>query len=404
MKYTACPVDTNTLSHRRTTIERHPQPIHKDEEGVWHINNYSLAKQVLRENDLMRQAGFSAEFIDTNQNPLLKNPPVLFAWGDVHKQQRRAIARFFTPQATKAKHQPRMQEYTDALIAQLKTAGQLELGTLTMKLAADVACDVVGLTNSDVVKRNKRIEQIITEAGGNVLKAENGGILTRVWASIVAQWYTAKFYFFDVRPAISVRKKERQEDVISHLIDEGYSGLEILVECITYATAGMATTREFILLAAWHMLENDALKSQYLAAEESERHQILEEILRVEPIVTRLYRRTVEPFQVGDVTIPAGAKIALHIEEINVDEEMVGEASTAVCPMRAMPSGVLPHVLSFGDGHHRCPGAAVAIIETDVFLRELMRLPNLKLVSEPRVEFDALIESRNVRNFVVSIQ
>lgn len=397
-----CPID-HTLSPRRTPLERKDVQFEQDAAGTWHVYDYNIAKQILRDNDQMRQAGFSADVIDTESNPFLENLPVLFAWGDVHKQQRRAIARFFTPQATKVKHKPLMEKYADRLMMKLEAAGQVELGELTMALAADVASDVVGLTNSWLPGRNKRIEQFITQSGKSTTKARDGKVWTRIWSNVVTQWCMGKFYFLDVRPAIVARKRERQEDVISHLIDEAYSGLEILVECVTYGTAGMVTTREFILFAAWHMLENEALKTQYLAAEERERHQILEEILRVDPIVTRLYRHTMESFDMGDVTVPAGGRIALDIETVNVDESLVGEESEKVCPMRPLAAGVLPPVMSFGDGHHRCPGAYIAIQESDVFLTKLLRMPNLKLVSEPTVGFEPLIESRVVRNFVVSV-
>ena len=51
------------------------------------------------------------------------------------------------------------------------------------------------------------------------------------------------FYVCDVRPAIVARRRERDEDVISHLIDQDYTDPEILIECVTYGAAGMVTTR-----------------------------------------------------------------------------------------------------------------------------------------------------------------
>ena len=65
-----------------------------------------------------------------------------------------------------------------------------------------------------------------------------------------------KFYLADVRPAVRSRRRTPRHDVISHLIAEGYTNADILVECVTYGTAGMVTTREFIAMAAWHLLQN----------------------------------------------------------------------------------------------------------------------------------------------------
>src|SRR5579859_7441027 len=98
---------------------------------------------------------------------------------------------------------------------------------------------------------------------------------------ILQQRSMLSFYWLDVRPAIRARKRQVQEDVISHLLSQRYSDPEILTECVTYAAAGMATTREFISIAAWHLLEHPDLRARYLAAPEEERLEMLHETLRL---------------------------------------------------------------------------------------------------------------------------
>ena len=102
------------------------------------------------------------------------------------------------------------------------------------------------------------------------------------------------------RLAIRTRRREPRADVISHLIEEGYTDIDILVECVTYGTAGMVTTREFISMACWHLLRHDALRERYLVAGEPERLAILNEVIRLEPAVGHLYRRAQAPFEVSD--------------------------------------------------------------------------------------------------------
>jgi cytochrome P450 len=41
--------------------------------------------------------------------------------------------------------------------------------------------------------------------------------------------------------------------VVSQLLSLGFRDLEILTECLTYAAAGMVTTRELIGVAGWHL-------------------------------------------------------------------------------------------------------------------------------------------------------
>ena len=63
----------------------------------------------------------------------------------------------------------------------------------------------------------------------------------------------------------------------------------------------------------------------------------------------------------------------------------MGPDAGGVCPARPMADGVSDEGLSFGDGAHRCPGAYIAIQETDIFLTKLFALPGLRMVQEPTV-------------------
>ena len=135
----------------------------------------------------------------------------------------------------------------------------------------------------------------------------------------------------------------------------------------------MATTREFITVAAWHLLDEPALCTRYLIAERVEREAILHEILRLEPVVGELRRTAREPITVhtadsGRVTIARGERIEMQLWRTNADPGVVGENPDTLCPGRELPPAVPPVLLSFGDGHHRCPGGPLAILESDIFL------------------------------------
>ncbi|GMA41496.1 cytochrome P450 [Mobilicoccus caccae] len=208
------------------------------------------------------------------------------------------------------------------------------------------------------------------------------------------------FYVRDVRPAIVARRRERDEDVISHLIDQDYTDPEILIECVTYGAAGMVTTREYICMVAWHLLEDAELRRRYLTAEQTERHDILHEILRLEPVVGHLYRRATSDITLQDGGtvhhIPAGAVMDLSVRAANADPDVVGEDPLCVRPDRAMSKGVRPEAMSFGDGNHRCPGNSLAIHETDILLTRLLALEPV-LESPPRLGWLDLIAGYELR-------
>ena len=402
---TKCPIDHTQFSQRRMPYQADKSrlPVEQGADGVWHVRDYAIAKKIMR-SKYTRQAGFGAELIRGLPDAFMKNEPVLYQDGDAHKQQRREIARFFTPKATSSNYRRLIERYAHAMLAELYTKGRIELSDLTMTLAVQVAANVVGLTNSLLPGMAERIDSFIQDTDIEEMQTASLRDPRALIKHIRNQVQIGKFFYLDVKPAIRARKRKPKEDIITHLIAQGYSDAEIMVECITYGTAGMVTTREFIVFATWHFLENPALREQYLAAEEAERYQILEEILRVEPVVSHLYRRTTEPIQVTDeITIPTDALVDLHIFAINSDETVVGDEPDAVCPMRDLPRGVQPPVMSFGDGRHRCPGAYLAIQETDIFLHKLLAIPHLKLVSEPKIGFKKIIKGYETRNFIIAV-
>ncbi|MGB0389189.1 MAG: cytochrome P450 [Ardenticatenaceae bacterium] len=402
-----CPVNHEVFSPRRMPFEvEADQPgLVRGADGVWQVRDYEIAKRILRGKET-RQAGFGAEILQKLPDGFIKNDPVLFQDGAEHKKQRREIARFFTPKATSNNYRRMMERYAHEMLAELYEKGRLELSDLTMKMATEVAAQVVGLTSSLLPGMAHRMNHFIEQADFEEVNVKwQPKVLLK---HIQNQISMAKFFYLDVKPAIMSRKRKPQEDVISHLIAQNYSSAEIMVECITYGTAGMVTTREFIVVATWHMLENSALRTEYLNANQAARHQILEEILRVDPIVGRLYRRTTEDIELeanGEtMTIPAGELVELHIDAINADESVVGAQPLAACPMRKLQKRAQPPIMGFGDGPHRCPGAYIAIQETDIFLHKLLAIKELRLVSEPQVTYRDLVKGYEVRNFIISVE
>ncbi|MFI6035078.1 hypothetical protein ACIBBD_13110 [Streptomyces sp. NPDC051315] len=105
----------------------------------------------------------------------------------------------------------------------------------------------------------------------------------------------------------------------------------------------MVTTREFICLAAWHLFEDRELFDRYRAADEPERLGLLQEILRLEPVVGRLSRRATAPLRLptrdGGTTVPPGELITVFVDEANTDPDVVGPDPYLLRPGRALELG-----------------------------------------------------------------
>ena len=205
-----------------------------------------------------------------------------------------------------------------------------------------------------------------------------------------------------MRPAIEARRKTRREDLISQLLDEGYSNKAIMIECMTYAVAGMVTTREFIVMAAWHLFERDGLRERFLSGDETDQLAILEEILRLEPVAAGLHRRVAEEISIGSHTLPAGTLLAIDIRGVNSDESVTGPCPHQLDPDRAKRVKTGGGYLSFGYGSHRCPGSQVAMHETRVFLDRLLRIRGIRLETPPQIGWSEMLMSYELRAAMIA--
>lgn len=393
-----CPIDHAQYKTKRIEPD-HARAVYQDDSGVWHVSGYDEARAVLRSLGT-KQAGFKGELLD--RMPASVRRPILYQEGNEHLEQRKQTARFFTPKAVATYH-PIMEEVADALIQTLQQHKRADLRVLNLAMAMKVVSEVVGLTDSLIPGIDKRLDVFLADAeyiGNSKIKHALYLINNRLNVLL--------FFLVDVKPSVRARRRQPKEDLISYLLSKNYSDWEIFTESITYGAAGMATTREFMALALWHLLDQPKLRERYMQAGEDERHAILQEILRLEPIVAQLKRRAVEDIVLSSagqqITIRKGELVIVDVQSVNADSSLVGDNPHAICPMREMHKQVvMPSVVSFGDGHHRCPGAYVALQESDVLLRRLLALPGLHIQRKPDVNWSTTASGPELRNFIIAI-
>ena len=373
--------------------------------GIWRMGTYDAARQVLQARGSTTQTGFTSEFVPKG---LLKHHPILFSDGSLHDEQRRKVGRFFAPRVVTERYQPLMVDAAERLLAGAEAARECLIEDLALLYSVDVTRQVVGLTESPVEALAARLVRFFNQPSFDITKPDLGRT-RRQWAAAAINGLRPllSFYLSDVRPAIRKRRRDPADDVISHLIAEGYTDTDILVECVTYGTAGMVTTREFIAMALWHLLTDADLRSAYRAGDADARLVLLEELIRLEPVVGHLYRRIREPLVLLDGDqhwrLEPGDLVDVHVRQTNVDPSAVGPDPGSLCPGRHLGRGVHAVGLSFGDGAHRCPGQALALRETDVLLTRMLALAP-RIVAEPRIEWDDLIAGYCLRGFRVSLR
>lgn len=361
--------------------------------GARRLTTMADARAVMRTREVL-QDGASSDRFDVNDG---EKCPVFFLDGEPHKRRRAAIARYFTPKAITTRYQQVMEETTDRLLGDLRREGQARLDLITFQLTVAVASDIVGLTESSIPAMAPRLDVLLETAFDQTSGLE--------WIKnrIMRTWYGFRFYRKDVQPAVRKRREQPSDDIISQCLERGYSDEAIMVECMTYATAGMVTTREFIVMVAWHMFDNPKLREEFLAADEDGQMAILLEILRIEPIAAVLYRRAPHDFtdpQLGEVK--AGERFAIDLRAAHEDEAATGACPHRIDAERAEREHQKAEFMSFGDGAHHCPGWQVALHETRVFVERLLKVPGIRLERAPDIRWNAGLMSYELRNAIVA--
>lgn len=373
--------------------------------GIWRIRSHAAARQLLQARGGTSQAGFTAEFIPTG---FLKHHPILISDGPLHDEQRRLVGRFFAPKVVHGRYLPLMEQSAEDLVSAAVMRGDCVVDELALLYSVEVTRQVVGLTNSSVKGLARRLVGFFNQPPFDITKPGLGRS-RRQWAMAAVNGLgpILRFHLADVRPAIRARRRNPGDDVVSHLIAQGYTDPDILVECLTYATAGMVTTREFIAMALWHLLTTPALLEDYRAGIRERRLAVLEEIIRLEPVVGHLYRRMQQAWTITDgdrsFTLAPGDLVDVFVRETNTDPQAMGADPGSLCPARPLAKGIHAAGLSFSDGSHRCPGQSLALLETDVLIMRLLR-EDPAVVREPRVGWDDLISGYRLREFELAFR
>lgn len=376
--YSACPRHDGSDDRKSAAIARGASGV---EPGVV-VRDFAGARALLRDPDA-RQAGFLAELV---KKVSMTRAPILYQHGAEHRRQRGATARFFAPRVVTSGYRVLMVRTSDRLVEQLQAEGSGRLDELSLDMAVTIAAEIVGLTDSDRAGMAKRLAALV--AG----MPAGGSRIAMIVAFAGGQFRSLDFLWRDVKPAIRRRRRQRRDDVISHLLDEGYTDRDVLTECLTYGAAGMITTREFITMAGWHLLERDDLRARFLSGNEAGRIAILEEILRLEPVVGMLYR----------TMSGAPTKVMIDVRSANGDPAAFDGCPHALDPGRPLPAKTTGAGLAFGDGEHRCPGAQVALQESAIFLDRLLRVPGLRLARQPDIGWNPLIAGYELRGAVLA--
>jgi cytochrome P450 len=172
---------------------------------------------------------------------------------------------------------------------------------------------------------------------------------------------------------------QEREDILAMMVlarDESGAGLtdqQLHNELTTLITAGHETTATAISWGVELLTHNPEVMRRVRDGDDAYLDAVVKEVLRIRaPAPIAAGRYLLEPFRIGEWTIPAGMPIIVDGYGVHHDPAVYPD------PYRFRPERFLgeqpdPYsFLAFGGGAHRCIGATLAMLEIKIFLREIL--------------------------------
>ena len=170
-----------------------------------------------------------------------------------------------------------------------------------------------------------------------------------------------------------------REDILAMMVlarDEDGIGLtdeQLRDELITLITAGHETTATAIAWGVELLVHHPRVMADAREGDDAYLDALTKEILRIRsPAPIGGGRYILEPFEIGEWTIPPGVGINVDAYAVHHDPD------TNTQPELFSPERFLDNppdsysFLPFGGGAHRCLGAALALLEIKIVLREML--------------------------------
>jgi len=338
---------------------------------------------------------FYEPFAAATMTPLMGARSMFILDGEEHRRERRLIMPMF--------HGDRMKAYGQAMqetaVEQL-TKHNLSKPLLTKPLMIDISLEIIvrtvfGGDDRETAERMIDASHRTFAAASPLLFFSRKTHLSFLGLTPLDHWNKAKanlFGLFD--QAIEARKSAaaEREDILSLLCEAKYEDGQsitkdhIHAELMTFLFAGHETTALTLTWAIYHLhrgresldrlrAELDALPdlqpstlvaAPYLKA-------VVQETLRIHPIVTETLRKLKKPMELGDFRIPAGVAVAPATVLAHHNAKTYSDPDT-FRPERFLEKSYSPfEYMPFGGGHRRCIGAAFAGYEMAIVLGTLLK-------------------------------
>ncbi|HKH19236.1 MAG TPA: cytochrome P450 [Solirubrobacteraceae bacterium] len=161
--------------------------------------------------------------------------------------------------------------------------------------------------------------------------------------------------------------------ILDDLIAAGSTEDELRDQVVTLLAAGHETTAGSLAWALERLARHPRVAARLRDGDDAYLDATVKEVLRLRPVLSITPRKVVEPFPVGEWTLPPGVHVTPCLYLAHRRPELWPEP-TAFRPERFLEGAPSPYSwLPFGGGVRRCAGAAFATMELHEVLRAVVR-------------------------------
>ncbi len=348
-----------------------------------------------------------APFATATIEPLIGGGSMLILQGDAHRRERRLMTPMFHGDRMKAYGLSMQQSALEQFAAHQSTGRIVALDLMTAISLEVIVRTIFGGSNRDLTDKLMDASRTLVAKSHPLLFFSRRMHLPFFGFSPWDRYIAAKKHLFELLDEVITQRQSQQDagdDILALLCQATYEDGQkitrdhIYAELLTFLFAGHETTALSMTWAIYHLHrhpavlkrlreELDALpddsptsltSSAYLKA-------IVQETLRIHPIVTETLRKLKAPLQLGEFVIPIGTAVAPatvlahHNPKTYPDPELFR-------PERFLERSYSPfEYMPFGGGHRRCIGAAFATYEMTIVLGTLLRRFEMELIDSAPV-------------------
>jgi cytochrome P450 len=308
-----------------------------------------------------------------------------------HTRLRRLVSKAFTPRMIDGLT-PRIRQLVDYSLDAIGERGEAEIiGDLAFPLPFQVITELLGMPETDT-EQLREWSGLLVRTLEPVLDADTLRAIAVAGCSMTDL----------IKEAIAWKRHNLNDDLLSALIAAEENGDvlsedELADQVTLLYIAGHETTVNLIGNGTLALLR-DRAQLELLHENPDLVPNAVEELLRFDSPVQMSRRITLREVEVAGKTIEAGAFVVVVLASANRDPQRWGENADRVDLTRTDSKGHL----SFGGGHHLCLGAALARLEAQRAIGELIRrFPHIELADEPC--WNGRINLRGLSNLPVQI-